>query len=71
MKEKQVTLVLREPHFGDQLPNWVAEKTGAVVAKFLIMVGGSPGVNTYEDLIEFNLRSILEAFQSPVAQLQP
>ena len=71
MKEKQVSLVLHEPHFGDQLPNWVAEKTGATVAKFLIMVGGNPGVNTYEDLIEFNLRSILQAVKVPVARLQP
>lgn len=71
MKEKEVTLVLREPHFGDQLPNWVAEQTGATVAKFLIMVGGNPGVDTYEDLIEFNLRSILTAIKSPVAQLKP
>ena len=69
MKEKEVTLVLREPHFGDQLPNWVAEQTGAKVAKFLIMVGGNPGVDTYEDLIEFNLRSILEAVHHPTAQV--
>ena len=64
MKEEGVTLILREPHFGAQLPNWVAQETGASVAKFLIMVGGNPGVNTYEDLIEFNLRSILKAIQS-------
>ena len=64
MKEEGVTLILREPHFGEQLPNWVAQQTGASVAKFLIMVGGNPGVNTYEDLIEFNLRSILQAIES-------
>ena len=71
MKEKDVTLILREPYFGDQLPNWVAEQTGAKVAKFLIMVGGNPGVNTYEDLIEFNLRSILRAVENPATQTQP
>lgn len=64
MKEEGVTLILREPHFGEQLPNWLAQQTGASVAKFLIMVGGNPGVNTYEDLIEFNLRSILQAIES-------
>ncbi len=68
MKEKGVTLVLREPYFGEQLPNWVAEKTGGTVAKFLIMVGGNPGVDRYEDLIEFNLRSILKAVGSNPAQ---
>ena len=71
MKEQQVTLVLREPHFGEQLPNWVAAQTGAHVAKFLIMVGGNPGVDTYEDLIEFNLRSILATVQSPMAAGKP
>lgn len=65
MQAQNVKLVLREPHFGEQLPNWVADQTGATVAKFLIMVGGNPGVETYEDLIEFNLRSILRAVQSP------
>ena len=69
MKEKEVTLVLWEPHFSDRLPNWVAEQTGAKVAKFLIMVGGNPGVDTYEDLIEFNIRSILSAVNGPVAQV--
>ncbi len=67
MKKHQVKLVLREPHFGEQLPQWVAEKTGASVAKFLIMVGGNPGVKTYEDLIEFNLQSILTAVQKQTA----
>ena len=63
MKREQVKLVLREPYFSDQLPNWLAEQTGARVAKFLIMVGGSPEVKTYEDLIDFNLHSILKAVQ--------
>lgn len=70
MKKQNVTLVLREPHFGEQLPNWVAKQTGATVAKFLIMVGGNPAVSTYEDLIEFNLRSILNAVQTHSSQTQ-
>lgn len=61
MKGKQVNLILREPHYPERLPNWVAEQTGSTVAKFLIMVGGNPGVDTYEQLIEYNLRSILDA----------
>ncbi|NKB80708.1 MAG: zinc ABC transporter substrate-binding protein [Nitrospirales bacterium] len=64
MKKEGVTLILREPYFGEQLPNWVAQQTGARVAKFLIMVGGNSGVKTYEDLIDFNLRSIQQAIQS-------
>ncbi len=64
MKREHIQLVLREPYFSEQLPNWVAEETGARVAKFLIMVGGAPGVQTYEDLITFNLESLLAAVQS-------
>ncbi|GJL64470.1 MAG: adhesin [Nitrospirales bacterium] len=70
MKAGNVQLILREPYFSDQLPNWVAEQTGAQVAKFLIMVGGSPEVQTYEDLIEFNLQSILDAMQRSQRALQ-
>ncbi len=65
MKEQQVRLVLREPHYPERLPNWVAEHTGAKIAKFLIMVGGNPGIDTYEKLIEFNLHSILNALSIP------
>lgn len=63
MKQERIQLVLREPHFGERLPNWVAQETGATVAKFLIMVGGNPEVRTYEELIEFNLHSMLQALQ--------
>lgn len=63
MKKQHVRLILREPHFGDRLPNWVAQQTGGRVAKFLIMVGGNPGVTTYEKLIDFNLQSIQEVLQ--------
>ena len=65
MKERQVGLVLREPHYPERLPNWVAERTGAKIAKFLIMVGGNPGIDTYEKLIEFNLHSMLNALNLP------
>ncbi len=65
MKEQKVRLVLREPHYPERLPNWVAEHTGAKTAKFLIMVGGNPGIDTYEKLIEFNLHSILNALSIP------
>ena len=63
MKKERIRLVLREPHFGEQLPNWVARETGATVAKFLIMVGGNPEVRTYEELIAFNIQSLLHALQ--------
>ena len=64
MKEQQVHLVLREPHYPERLPNWVADQTGSKVAKFLIMVGGNPGIDTYEKLIEFNLHSLLKALST-------
>ncbi len=65
MKEQQVSLILREPHYPERLPNWVAERTGSKIAKFLIMVGGNPGIDTYEKLIEFNLHSMLNALSIP------
>ncbi len=65
MKEQRVSLILREPHYPERLPNWVAERTGSKIAKFLIMVGGNPGIDTYEKLIEFNLHSMLNALSIP------
>ncbi len=64
MKDQQVGLVLREPHYPERLPNWVADQTGSKVAKFLIMVGGNPGIDTYEKLIEFNIHSMLNALST-------
>jgi zinc/manganese transport system substrate-binding protein len=59
MQAEGVSIVIREPQFAEKLPNQIAQQTGAKVVKFPIMVGGAPEIKTYEDLIEYNLQSLL------------
>ena len=64
MKSEHCTLVVREPQFSDRVPNQIAAQTGAKVAKLAIMAGGSPQTKTYLDLIDSNLRALLDATKS-------
>jgi zinc/manganese transport system substrate-binding protein len=64
MKTRGVKIVLREPHFGEKVPNQIANEVGGLVVKLPIMVGGVPEVKTYFDLIEYNLRTLLKAAQA-------
>ena len=64
MKTGGVKIVLREPHFGEKVPNQIANEVGGLVVKLPIMVGGVPEVKTYFDLIEYNLRTLLKAAQA-------
>jgi len=64
MKAQDVTVVIREPHFSEKVPNQIAAQTGAQVVTLPIMVGGAPAVKTYFDLIDYNLRTMLKAAQA-------
>src|SRR5438132_6861093 len=64
MKTEGVKIVLREPHFGEKVPNQIANEVGGLVVKLPIMVGGVPEVKTYFDLIEYNLRTLLKAAEA-------
>src|SRR5437773_5063747 len=64
MKTEGVKIVLREPHFGEKVPNRIANELGGRVVKLPTMAGGAPEVKTYIDLIEYNLRTLLKAAQT-------
>ena len=61
MKSEHCHLVVREPQFGERVPNQIAAQSGAKVVKLAIMVGGVPEAKTYLDLIDYNLRTLLGA----------
>jgi len=63
MKADGVKLVVREPQFAEKTPNQVAAQAGAKVVKLAIMVGGVPEANTYLDLIDYNVRTLVKALQ--------
>jgi zinc/manganese transport system substrate-binding protein len=64
MKSSGVKVVIREPHFSEKVPNYIAGQVGGQVVKLPIMVGGVPEVKTFFDLIEYNLRAMLKAAQA-------
>lgn len=61
MKNAGVKLVVREPQFSEKLPADVAEKTGGKVAKLAIMAGGLPEAKTWIELIDANVKTLLQA----------
>ena len=61
MKADHVPIVVREPQFPEKVPKLIAEKTGAKLVKLPIMPGGVPNTLTYIQMIDYNLRALLEA----------
>jgi ABC-type Zn uptake system ZnuABC Zn-binding protein ZnuA len=56
-------VVVREPQYSDSLPNEIAAQTGAKVAKVAVMTNGLPEAKTWIEMIDTNLKNLLEAVQ--------
>jgi ABC-type Zn2+ transport system substrate-binding protein/surface adhesin len=54
-------LVLREPQYSENLPNEIAQQTGAKMVKIAIMVNGLPEATSWVALIDSNLDALLKA----------
>lgn len=63
MKTKGAKIIIREPQYSANLANEIASKTGAKVVKLAVMVGGVPEVKTWIDLIDYNIKALLEAIK--------
>jgi ABC-type Zn uptake system ZnuABC Zn-binding protein ZnuA len=61
MKAEHVPIVVREPQFPEKVPRLIAEQTGAKLVKLPIMPGGVPHTETYIEMIEYNLHTLLSA----------
>ncbi len=64
MKAQNVKLIIREQHFSPQVPEWLAQQTGAKIAVIGVMANALPGTDTWEKMQEKNLHDILEAAQA-------
>jgi zinc/manganese transport system substrate-binding protein len=64
MKAEDVRVVVREPQYAERVPRQVAAKTGSKLVKLAIMVGGVPEAKTYMEMIDYNLRTLVEAAPS-------
>jgi ABC-type Zn uptake system ZnuABC Zn-binding protein ZnuA len=61
MKERKITLIVREQQYDAKTPAWLAEQTGAKVAVIGTMANSLPGTETFVKLSEANLDSLLKA----------
>ncbi len=61
MKAEDVKIVVREPQYSENVPLEIGTKTGAKVVKLSILAGGTPDTATWIELIDSNLKRLLEA----------
>lgn len=61
MKEKGVSIVVREQQYDAKTPEWLAGQTGAKVAVIGTMGGALPGTDTFAKLSEKNVDALLGA----------
>lgn len=63
MKSEHVRIVVREPQFPEKVPRRIAEQTGATLVTLPIMPGGLPGTETYIQMMDYIVRSMVAAAQ--------
>jgi zinc/manganese transport system substrate-binding protein len=61
MKSRHVPLILAANYFDEQKIRTVASRVGAEAVIVPLYVGGAKGVDTYFDLVDFWVDSLLEA----------
>lgn len=63
MKARGVKVIVREPFHDRSATEFLAERSGAKVVTLSTMPGGIEGTATYQDLIERDLETVLEALR--------
>jgi ABC-type Zn uptake system ZnuABC Zn-binding protein ZnuA len=58
---EKAALILMEPYFDDKLPRKIAAETGARVVVMPPSVGAEPGIKTYFDLFDYDLKLIKDS----------
>jgi ABC-type Zn uptake system ZnuABC Zn-binding protein ZnuA len=61
MQAEGARVILSSPYFDPRHARWVSERTGAGVAAMAHQVGSRDGAGDYLELIDYNLRQVLEA----------
>jgi len=59
MKAEHVPIVVREPQFPEKVPKLIAQQTGATLVKLPIMPGGVPHTDTYIEMMDFILHTLV------------
>ena len=63
MKAEHVPIVVREPQFPEKVPALIAKQTGATLVKLPIMPGGVPHTNTYIEMMDYIVHSLVDAMK--------
>ena len=61
MKAEHVAIVVREPQFPEKVPALIAKQTGATLVKLPIMPGGVPHTDTYIEMLDYIIHSLVNA----------
>jgi zinc/manganese transport system substrate-binding protein len=61
MKAEHVPIVVREPQFPEKVPALIAKQTGATLVKLPIMPGGVPHTDTYIEMMDYIVHSLVNA----------
>jgi len=61
MKAEHVPIVVREPQFPEKVPRLIAEQAGATLVKLPIMPGGVPGTDTYIEMMDYIIKTMVAA----------
>jgi zinc/manganese transport system substrate-binding protein len=64
IKRENCKVLLVEPYFDLKTPQSIGRETGARVIVYLPSVGGEKQVTTYLELFDYNIRLLIQAFQS-------
>jgi ABC-type Zn uptake system ZnuABC Zn-binding protein ZnuA len=62
MKAEHVPVVVREPQFPEKVPTLIARQTGAQLVKLPIMPGGVPQTQTYIEMMDYIVHTLVAAF---------
>ena len=65
MKSEHVPLVVREPQFPEKVPALIARQSGAALVKLPIMPGGVPHTDTYIEMMDYIIHSLVSALPKP------
>ena len=61
MKAEHVPIVVREPQFPEKVPALIAQQTGATLVKLPIMPGGVPHTETYIEMMDSIIHTLVGA----------
>ena len=64
MRNQDIKVIIISPYFNDKPANVIADKVNAKVVLVAPSVAAFDGVDSYFDMFDYNLNSLVDAFKS-------